>query len=148
MLGKALWRLQRTRGDGLLQALPCLRGGAPGLHLGLRHPGLGKGLPGLREGLVERIARGGPARRQHLVAAQHGRRQPAMDLQPLDGLVHRDQRRRTLAFIPGGADLLERAAHVQHGGQRAHEQCDHPEDEKFVEQAQSMQHGHVGGLLR
>ncbi len=116
VLGEALRRLQRARGDGLFQALPRLCGGFPRLHLGLRHTGLGERLLGIREGLVERVARGGPARCQCLVAAEHGRRQPAVDLQPLNRPVDRDQGRRALAFVARGPDLLQRAMHIQHRG--------------------------------
>ncbi|WJM76567.1 hypothetical protein QTJ10_23615 [Xanthomonas hortorum pv. vitians] len=40
------------------------------------------------------------------------------------------------------ADLLQRAAHVQPGGQRGHQHGDHAEDQEFLKQGEAVEEGH------
>ncbi|GKT17496.1 hypothetical protein AVHY2522_15420 [Acidovorax sp. SUPP2522] len=133
---------QRAGRHGLLQRAPGLRRVGPGLDL--RRGGRGsRHLPvGLGQGLVHRIAHGGPARAQHLVPVEHGGRQAPVHLQPLRGLVDRDDGRRARALVARIADLLQRAAHVQPGGQRGHQHGDHAEDQEFLKQGEAVEDGH------
>ena len=138
VLRRALHLLDAACGHGLLQRAPGLLGLGPGGHLGGGHLGGDKAGGHIVQGGIDRIARGGAARGQGLIAAQHAHRQAPVHLHALHQAGECLGRGHALRLQARMADGVQGVAHHQVGGQGAHHEPDGSQDEEFLEQVQTV----------